>query len=47
MACAAFSAEDTGTVQVIGEPDYTAQQIHRFHYEPKPLDWVSATEAAE
>jgi predicted NAD/FAD-dependent oxidoreductase len=34
------------TVKVIGAV-YTAQQIHRLHYGPKPADQVRATEAAE
>jgi hypothetical protein len=36
------------TVKVIGGPVYTAQQIHRLHFGPKPpADQVRATEAAE
>jgi hypothetical protein len=35
------------TVKVIGGPVYTAQQLHRLHYGPKPADQVRATEAAE
>jgi hypothetical protein len=38
MACAAFSAEEKirATVKVIGGPVYTAHQIDRLHYGPKP-----------
>jgi hypothetical protein len=35
------------TVKVIGGPVYTAQQIHRLHFGPKPPDQVRATEAVE
>jgi hypothetical protein len=35
------------TVKVIGGPVYTAQQIHRLHFGPKPRDQAQATEAAE
>ena len=36
LACAALSTEDTATVKVIGGTVYTAHQIDRFRYGPKP-----------